>query len=299
MGKIFAIDHGNSAIKTEMQEFPAGLTDGGGFVFEKIVWKDKEYVLSGKRIPYMRDKTQSEEYFVLTLFALAREFGDETTCTVTLAAGLPPAHYKLGKDALRNYFMSRSPANFTYENRAYCVTFDAVHIFPQAYAAASNLIGDLKDEDMAYIIDIGGYTVDTLLLRKGTPDMAYTASLDGGTNILCNEIIADASVQFGVNLDQTQIESVLRGEKSSLQKRYIELIENHAAEFANRTINTLRERGIDLQVTHAVFVGGGSLALKKAIVQSRLVLSAEFVNETNANAVGYKRLAEIVMRGEN
>lgn len=50
------------------------------------------------RIPYMRDKTVDERYFILTLFAVAFElagtdYRQDEIADVHLSIGLPPAHY--------------------------------------------------------------------------------------------------------------------------------------------------------------------------------------------------------------
>ncbi len=63
---IFAIDHDNSAIKTPSFVFTPGLSDSpvktDMMEFGGVFW-----TLSGERIPYMRDKTKDERFFVLSL----------------------------------------------------------------------------------------------------------------------------------------------------------------------------------------------------------------------------------------
>lgn len=68
---LIAIDHGNYAVKTPHTEFVSGLSEHrvrpplGDEVLE---YAGSFWTLSGKRLPYMRDKTRDERWFVLTLF---------------------------------------------------------------------------------------------------------------------------------------------------------------------------------------------------------------------------------------
>ena len=97
-----AVDHGNRNMKTCSQVFTTGLTiqdkkpaRGEKFLF----YEGKYYVLSENRIPYQRDKTQDDRFFILTLFAIVKELEEnsqiqpEDVIQVDLPIGLPPKHY--------------------------------------------------------------------------------------------------------------------------------------------------------------------------------------------------------------
>ena len=70
--KTIAVDHGNRNIKTENQIFTSGLVESdtepplGDF----LSYNKKYYTLSQQRIPYMRDKTKDDRFFILTLFGI-------------------------------------------------------------------------------------------------------------------------------------------------------------------------------------------------------------------------------------
>ena len=73
---LIAIDHGNKQIKTTHRTFTSGLCESDTrppFGKEVLYYNGKYYTLSDQRIPYMRDKTVDERYFILTLFAIAFE----------------------------------------------------------------------------------------------------------------------------------------------------------------------------------------------------------------------------------
>ena len=139
---LIAIDHGNYAVKTPRTEFVSGLTEHKvrpPLADEVIEYAGSYWTLSGKRLPYMRDKTRDERWFVLTLFAIARELesmgklgADEN---VDLAVGLPPEHYGLLRERFAGYFKRQEPTALVYKGKP--VRFSIRHVldYPQAYAA--------------------------------------------------------------------------------------------------------------------------------------------------------------------
>lgn len=71
-----AVDHGNKNMKTCNQVFTTALITQDkkpGRGEEYIFYEGKYYLLSNRRIPYQRDKTEDERFFILTLFAIVKE----------------------------------------------------------------------------------------------------------------------------------------------------------------------------------------------------------------------------------
>ena len=112
---LISIDHGNKQIKTNHRTFVSGLRESDTkppFGKDVLFYKGKYYTLTDQRIPYMRDKTADERYFVLTLFAVAFElagtdYRKDEIVDVQLAIGLPPAHYGAQYERFENYFLNR------------------------------------------------------------------------------------------------------------------------------------------------------------------------------------------------
>ena len=92
---LIAIDHGNKQIKTvHTQPFTSGLIQGDtpGFGTDCLAYQGKYYTLTDQRIPYRRDKTEDERFFILTLFAIAYEIEamgrySDTLMRIQLAVG--------------------------------------------------------------------------------------------------------------------------------------------------------------------------------------------------------------------
>ncbi|WP_083631050.1 hypothetical protein [Intestinimonas butyriciproducens] len=72
---IISVDHGNKSIKTPHCSSrpdwsnPKPARNQNRLYF----WDGKYYSLTEKRISYLRDKTEDDRFFVLTLFAIAKE----------------------------------------------------------------------------------------------------------------------------------------------------------------------------------------------------------------------------------
>lgn len=99
---LVCIDHGNKQIKTASRVFTSGLMESDTrppFGDNIMFYNGKYYTLSDQRIPYTRDKTEDDRFFILTLFAIAYEINaagqyvPDRLMNIQLAVGLPPAHY--------------------------------------------------------------------------------------------------------------------------------------------------------------------------------------------------------------
>lgn len=111
------IDHGYYAIKTRHCSFPAGLTAYGShepYTRQGLLEFGGCFFVCGTgRQPIQRDKTTNDNYYLLTLAALAQEIrsrGAPTECTVRIAAGLPLTSYGWDKPKFRSYFLARLSA---------------------------------------------------------------------------------------------------------------------------------------------------------------------------------------------
>ena len=96
MSIIIGIDHGYYAIKTAHCSFPAGLTSYGEhepYTRQGLLeFGGCFFVCGSGRQPIQRDKTVNDNYYLLTLAAIANEIhqrGLPPECSVRIAAGLP------------------------------------------------------------------------------------------------------------------------------------------------------------------------------------------------------------------
>lgn len=297
---IIAIDHGNKQIKSVHKTFVSGLLEGDThppFGEDILKYRDKYYTLSEQRIPYMRDKSVNNKFFILSLFAIAYEI-EETGCyssediiDIQLLIGLPPAHYGTQYERFEKYFAKDGDIiDFEFRDKSYSIYISEVMSFPQAYAAAMPVFGRIRNFPKATIIDIGGFTADYLQIKNGQADLSVCDSLENGVIVLYNRIKSKVNADLDLLLEESDIDMIIRGENTEFTEDIIRIIEQQSREFINDLIGKLRERMIDLRAGKAVFVGGGSILLRKFIEASDKVGHAIFVDEISANAKGYELL---------
>ena len=300
---LISIDHGNKQVKTiHCAPIVAGLerSTTKPFGADVLTYEDAYYTLSARRIPYQKDKTKDERYFILSLFAIANEL--ETTGNYTddlqlldLAIGLPPAHYGAQHLAFEHYFQNRDITSFTYHNKVYNICFGKVACFPQAYAAAVTMMPVLVNSPKVLILDIGGFTADYLLMKSGRADLSNCDSLENGVILLYNKIRSKANAELDLLLEESDIDAILQGNSTGYSFQVIQIVEDLAKEFVGDLFGTLRERMLDPRTGKAVFVGGGALLLRRFIEASGRVGEPIFVTDINANARGFELLYQTMM----
>lgn len=297
---LISIDHGNYAIKTPNFSFVAGLSEHTvkpPLSEEILEYEGKYWTLSSQRLSYMRDKTQDDRYFILSLFAIAKELERTGRYSpveqIQLAVGLPPEHYGVLRDKFARYFKRGNAVKFVYKEKPYTIIINRVMVFPQAYAAvipqSSLVVRTLR----VFIIDVGGYTTDVLLLQHGKPDLQFCRSLETGIITMNNEIIRKVGALHDMLISDEHITAVLLGESGIILPDDVkEAIYEAAKQHANDILHRLRELQVDLRANPAVFIGGGSILLRPFFEASPLVTKADFVESPNANALGYEMLAK-------
>ena len=165
---IIAIDHGYFAIKTRNCSFPAGITPFGDrepYTRQNVLTFGGCFFVCGSgRQPIQRDKTVNDNYYLLTLAAIAQELqarGAPREGSVTIAAGLPLTSYGREKPAFRKYLLRNAgqPTEFGYEGRKYRITIEDVLLFPQGFTALMTQPDLLVDEPSLSKVAVPDHTV--------------------------------------------------------------------------------------------------------------------------------------------
>ena len=302
---MIGVDHGYAAMKTAHFSFPTGLVE---YEHEPYTQKDvlehggKYYVVGSARQPLQRDKTATEDYYLLTLAAIAKELdyrGAERTTEVLLAAGLPLTSFGRDKKKFREYLLrDGKPVSFLYEGRDYAVTISDVMLFPQGYAAVPTQT-ELLDEPSVIVADIGGWTVDLMRLDNRIPNAATCRSLELGMIRCLDEISEQVRQIFGVSMTDAQIESVLRGGAVSMDDRIRAVIHAQAGQYVRDLLSTIMESGLDVRAMPAIFLGGGAALLKRHVSAAEDLCRPLLLDDVSLNAKGYERLTARMSGGEH
>lgn len=297
---VISIDHGNKSLKTKSQVFTSGLIASDskpGIKKDYVYWNGKYYSLTEKRISYMRDKTEDDRFFALTLFAIAHELEHlpkhqrEDLIEITLLVGLPPAHYGQLHRRFEEYFLrNRQIIDFEFNGQFYSIRIKRVVSYTQALAAAVTQYASIRNHAVSYVIDIGGFTVDVLKLRYGKPDLEVVESFEQGVIILYNRIKSLCSSQHDMQLEDSDIDEVIKGDPTILPGNVQKLIRSTTQDFLSEFYNFLRERGLDVRSSKCIFAGGGSILLRTMIERGGKVGYPIFIDDIHANAAGYELL---------
>lgn len=303
---MMPIDTGNKAIKTENFEFHSGITALEGMPGENeeaLMYQDKYYRLSHERNVYLPDKTLDDRYYLLTLFAIAKEldklrqsrpFIPGELISMDLVVGLPPLYYRSQYKKFRDYFYQEGRLiHFAYMGRSYRLTFTNVYVHMQTYAAYLYMAKELKlsTYPKVLMIDIGGYTLDYMLLEKGMILWNYTDSTGKGVISMYQRVNKGIREKFDLDLKENDIDSILKGEScmygERIRRRVVEIVTEHVEEI----LGMFRECGIDLRSAMTIFVGGGSILLSKIIetVWKRYEGEYYVVNDSKVNVRGYRK----------
>ena len=191
---------------------------------------------------------------------------------------------------------------FAYKGIPYRIVFKEVKVYVQAYAAYCLLAvkKQLSVVPKVLLIDIGGFTVDYMVLRFGQLEMEYVDSLENGIIRLYNTIKAAIRQKYSILLDEEDIDNIIleRGGvyKTELKERVREIAIGYVTELLGR----FRELGIDFNTTQTIFLGGGSILMAEfiQIVWKRYGGEYSVINDTKANAKGYRLQYQVEKKEE-
>ena len=299
---IIGVDHGYAAMKTTHFSFHTGLVahEHEPYTLNNVLeYGGKYYVVGSGRQPLQKDKTQTEDYYLLTLAAVAKELvyrNAGTAADIHLAAGLPLTSFGRDKKAFRDYLCrGGKPVSFRYEGQDYVITISKVSLYPQGYAAALTQ-GSLLDEPSVIVADIGGWTVDLMRLDNGVPNAAACRSLELGMIWCMDEAREQVRRELGVSVTDAQIERVLSGKACSLDVGVQKVIDRQGDVYTRQLLSAVMEAGFDLHTLPVVMLGGGAAVVSRRVSEEKGVSRAFALEDDKVNAEGFERILEQMPR---
>lgn len=315
---FIGIDVGNFDTKSQHTTLPSGYE--GPYSTKPMLARDclclnqQFYTITTERLYYLQDKTQDERCIVLTLCSIANEIIHKISSKskeelnhetiqqyinqiqhIALGAGLPIAHYrKKDVQKLTEYYQKymSDGISFDYMDFHFSFKMDICKIYPQGGAAAASISSKiLSTYRTYYIIDIGGYTLDIAQFVDGKPQKDVH-SIELGIITLYDDIIDKAFRDFDLTIGYRVIEDVLCNRPHVLEDNVVEVIHDMTSRHASKIISALRQKKIEFSSFPCIFVGGGSIVLKKYILDNSLIRNdiVQFIPDTRANAKGYAKL---------
>lgn len=289
MKRIIGIDHGYGYIKTVHHEFRTGVQEFHTEppIMQRVVkYNGTYYSVGGSRQNVRLVKWQDENYWVMTLAAVAEELGNDTDCDVILAVGLPLTRFGAEKAEFKKYLM-RGIVDFEYQSRPYKINIVDVMVFPQGYSAVADKLNAYRG--LTVICDMGSWTVDILPLENGTPNMNRITTLDNGVIKAMNTINEELRREFGGGVDEIMIQDLMMGGYVQLPYKYRNRIIEGLNGYAGDILSKLKELGFNTETTPFIFTGGGAVIIKLYGDYDKDM--TEFMEDIHANAKGYERIA--------
>ena len=168
------IDHGNHLMKTSNHVFENGVERQAvkpTFQANTLVYDGAFYKIGEKRNSVKDSKLADDDYYLLTLAALAKECQSGNIpngAGVVLGVGLPLKQFATVRKQFVKYLKrGNQPVHFKFEDVAYDFTIENVLAFPQCYAAVADRLGSMKGEYL--IVDVGSWTIDIMHVKDGVP----------------------------------------------------------------------------------------------------------------------------------
>lgn len=291
------IDHGYYALKTRHFSFPAGIAVYSHEPYtlqNTLEYGGKFYVCGTGRQPILRNKTENDNYYLLTLAAIAREIkqrGENTECSVTLAAGLPLAGFGREKKFFREYLLrSSQPVCFKFEGVPYKITIEDVKPFPQGYSAIAIHPELIQNEPSVLLMDIGGWTVDLMRLDNGVPNASTCRSLELGMIRCIDETKEQVRRDVGLSVTDAQVERVLAGKPCSMDEKARSIIRRQGRLYTERLLSAVMESGFDLKAIPVVMLGGGASVVKGNVSPQDGLCRVFALTDDRVNAEGFERI---------
>ena len=286
------IDHGWSHIKTRNSCFVSGVAELSTepMVYENILeYNGKYYRIGGDRLKVQENKVCNENYYLLTLAAIAKElkYRGLNNAHVVLAVGLPIGRFGAEKKDFINYLSKNRMVRFRYEKKQYLVMVEKVLVYPQCYGAVVDKLPEMAGQE--YVVDIGSWTVDTLKIIDRAPDESSSGSDPNGI-ITCMRKIDEACVRkMNTKIDEYMIRAGMIIGDANLDRVYIDIIKEELGKYTKSIFRIIAENGINVKTTPITFVGGGAALMKRyACIDQRNI---SYIEDVRANAIGYETLA--------
>ncbi len=292
--KIIGIDHGYGNMKTANCCFKSGIIAYDSeplFTADMLVYENKYYLIGEGHKEFVPDKIKDEDYYILTLAAIAKELKAEgvTEADVHIAAGLPLTWTSGQKNTFASYLTKNAEVSFIYRKENYHIRIASVSIYPQGYAAIAPFATKLTGINL--IADIGNGTINVLYMINGKPQSGKMFTEIFGT-YQCTLAVREAFMQkTHREINDYIIEEVLQTGTAEISAADLKIIKAIAAEYVRDIFRRLREHGYDESTMKLYVTGGGSCLVKNfyKFNPDRTV----FVEDICAAAKGYEYLAEI------
>ena len=220
------------------------------------------YQIGEEHKEFCAEKTQDEDYYVLTLAAIAKELDGKgmNRAKVHIAAGLPLTWVATQKEDFQKYLLQNECVDFTFRNKEYHVEFAGADIYPQGFAAAFYRLQDFKGINM--LADIGNGTMNIMYINNSRPLEKKCFTEKYGTHQCVLAVRESLLKELGTVVDDLVIEQVIRTGTADIGEKYLSVIRKAAGDYTKEIFHKLREREYNPELMRLYVVGGGGCMIQ-------------------------------------
>lgn len=295
--EVVGVDHGYKNMKTRGSIYPtaiSSLTAKPDDLTDILEFEKKYYTLMGERVLSVenRDKSDSEEFYLLTLSSLAKELSlrkhtgtKGKPVNVILAVGLPYKWYENQKEGFQKKIMSHPQLEFSFEGNAYHVNLIRTGVYMQGVAA---MISDKREYLTGYkiIVDIGGETINIIPIENGKVIRAECRIVPSATIALMHSIIEGVETEFYETVREQEIIEIIKRGRQKTEDKIDNYIQERLSQYCEEVLRRLKEFGFNTSRSDLLYEGGGATIIQNF---SRGDMGRSFfITDLCANAKGYE-----------
>lgn len=311
------IDLGNYDTKTQHTTTPSSFQVDGNtkniLADEYVLYNGVYYSPTRERNNQQTDKTKDDYCLIMSLFAIGKEIIYQFRAaepgisdielqrkissidTLKLGVGVPVGLLSSEAEKTKESYLNawKNGFEFEYNNFTFDMKLEKCSVFPQDLTPIilNEDIDVISEFDDIYVFGIGGGTVDVIPCHKKMPVTEKCFSIEKGSTVMYAEIIKKIQQEFGKTMDYTSVENVLLGQRTIVDEERKKRIKELANIFANKLVDDFIHLGLSLDDYPAVFVGGGALLMKEALMSNPHFVKVAFIEDINANAKSFATFA--------
>lgn len=255
------------------------------------------YAIGERRMPYLSDKTATQDHYLGTLAAIARELKvrGQTHVNAVLTQGLPYQFFDAQREAFRDYMLQNKELIYLFEGQEYTVKFQEAIVYPQCLPVICQVPGSGKKVG----IDIGSGTVDVVVYLRNKLQRTESFTLTGVGTIHCVEEIKKAFIEkHGMDIQEWAIqEFMVTGDCQALRQEDKEFLGKAISRYVQKDVmGELEGRGMGPRFMQLVFCGGGATLVRRYGHMDCEGDKVTFIENIHANAQGYEKLTKEMLK---
>lgn len=269
---LAVVDNGKDSFKYEIDGnryiIPSKVEEGiATFGDETLVYEDKSYIIGDEATEYDYTFTKNNEHHKIMLYYCLAKHTSEIQI-FDLIMGCPLSTY-LNKQEQEKYIQSLQnngdPIIVTYKDKKKTLIIRSVTMVPESIGGYLNDYSKSKNE-IRGVVDIGGLNLNAGIYNMGKPVKDKMLTLNLGIHILLKNI------QQAVLREKEQMINLYMCRHLLINRQFSddsleEIFDKECKKFVKLIKNTLIKNDWEINQLSMNFIGGGSIALKRFIIE--------------------------------